>query len=79
MERDRRGAHELEGRVSPEDLAIAISNLKRFVQLMKTEGVIIGHADRLDSDCFNAAHRRVERRSILSQRTLWPFWPNDLV
>ena len=70
---------EMEGRLSPENLAIAEKNLKHFIQLMKTEAVYLGRADRLDKDCFHAAHRRIERRSILSQFTLWPFWPNDLV
>jgi hypothetical protein len=69
----------LEGRLSSEDLAIAENNLKGFIQLMKSEGVFIGHADRLDNDCFNAAHKRLRRSSILAQFTLWPFWPNDLV
>ena len=70
---------EMEGRLSLENLAIAENNLKHFIQLMKTEAVYLGRADRLDKDCFRAAHRRIERRSILSQFTLWPFWPNDLV
>jgi hypothetical protein len=70
---------EMEGRLSPENLAIAEKNLKYFIKLMKTEAVYLGHPDRLDKDCFHAAHRRLERRSILSQFTLWPFWPNDLV
>ena len=58
---------ETEGRLTPEDLATAEGNLRRFVQMMKTEAVFLGHANRLDRDCFQAAHRRLERRSILSQ------------
>ena len=69
---------ETEGRLKPEDLATAEHNLRRFVQLMKTEAVFLGHASRLDRDCFQAAHRRLEQRSILSQFTLWPFWPNSV-
>jgi hypothetical protein len=69
---------ETEGRLTPEDLATAEDNLRRFVQMMKTEAVFLGHANRLDRDCFHAAHRRLERRSILSQFTLWPFWPNSV-
>lgn len=69
---------ETEARLTPEDLAIAESSLRRFIQLMKTEAVFLGHADRLDRDCFQAAHRRLERRSILTQFTLWPFWPNSV-
>jgi hypothetical protein len=68
-----------EGRLTPEDLATAEGNLRRFVQMMKTEAVFLGHANRLDRDCFQAAHRRLERRSTLSQFTLWPFWPNSVV
>ena len=69
----------LDGRLSPEDLATAGNNLKGFIQLMKSEGVFIGHVDRLDNDCFHAAHRTLKRSSILTQFTLWPFWPNNLV
>lgn len=69
---------EAEGRLTPEDLATAESNLRRFIQLMKTESVFLGHANRLDQACFRAAHRRLERRSLLTQFTLWPFWPNSV-
>jgi hypothetical protein len=69
---------ETEGRLAPEDLAAAEDNVRRFVQLMKTEAVFLGHPNRLDRDCFRAAHRGLERRSILSQFTLWPFWPNSV-
>jgi hypothetical protein len=63
----------LEGRLSPEDWATAENNLKGFIQLMKSEGVFIGDVDRLDNDCFCAAHRTLKRSSILGQFTLWPF------
>jgi hypothetical protein len=69
---------ETEGRLTPGNLATAESNLRRFIQLMKSEAVFLCHADRLDRDCFHAAHRRLERRSILTQFTLWPFWPNSV-
>jgi hypothetical protein len=69
----------LEDRVSPQDFAIAGNNLKGFIQLMKSEGIFIGHADRLDNDCFYAAQKRLKRSSILAQVTLWPFLPSDLV
>ena len=72
------GRMEMEGRLTPRDLATAESSLRRFIQLMKTEAVFLGHADRLDRDCFQAAHRRLEQRSILTQFTLWPFWPNSV-
>lgn len=67
-----------EGRLTPEDLATAETNLRRFIDLMKTEAVFLGRANRLDRDCFQAAHRRLERRSMLTQFTLWPFWPNSV-
>jgi hypothetical protein len=69
---------EEEGRLTPEDLDTAENNLRRFIKLMKTEAVFPGRANRLDRDCFHAAHRRLERRSILTQFTLWPFWPNGV-
>jgi hypothetical protein len=69
----------LEGRLSPGDFLTAETNVRGFVQLMKSEGILIGHTDRLDDDCFHAAHRRLQRSSILAQVTLWPFWPSHLV
>ncbi len=69
---------EEEGRLTPEDAATAETNLGRFIELMKTEAVFLGQVNRLNSDCFHAAHRRLERRSMLAQFTLWPFWPNSV-
>lgn len=69
---------EEEGRLTPEDLATAKTNLRRFIDLVKTEAVFLGHANHLNRDCFNAAHRRLERHSMLAQFTLWPFWPNTV-
>ena len=69
---------EEEGRLTPEDLATAETNLRRFIDLMKIEAVFLGHANHLNLDCFQAAHRRLERRSILTQFTLWPYWPNGV-
>ncbi len=68
---------EVEGRQTPEDVATAETNLRHFIELMKTEAVFLGHANRLNRDCFQSAHRRLERRSMLAQFTLWPFWPNS--
>jgi hypothetical protein len=92
FEFDQHGAHsvrgwiaigaermDLEGRLSPGDFVTAETNLRGFVQLMKSEGIFIGHTDRLDDECFRAAHRRLKRSSILAQVTLWPFWPSHLV
>jgi hypothetical protein len=61
---------ETEGRLTPADLATAKNSLRRFVQLMKTEAVFLGHPNRLDQNCFQAAHGRLERRSISTQFTL---------
>jgi hypothetical protein len=69
---------ETEGRLAPEDLATAKNSLTRFVQLMKTEAVFLGHPNRLDRNCFQAAHGRLERRSHSTQFTLWPFWPSSI-
>ena len=69
----------LEDRLSPGDFVTAETNLRGFVQLMKSEGIFIGHTDRLDDECFRAAHRRLKRSSILAQVTLWPFWPSHLM
>ena len=69
---------ETEGRLTPADLATAKNSLRRFVQLMKTEAVFLGHPNRLDQNCFQAAHGRLERRSISTQFTLWPFWPDSV-
>jgi hypothetical protein len=70
---------ELTRRVTPHDLAIARANIRTFIHLMKNEAVFLGHADRLDCDALHAAHRRLERKGLLTAFTLWPFWPNEFV
>lgn len=55
----------LENRLSPQDLAIAHANLRRLIDIMKTESFIQGHVDRLDNDFFLAAHRNIERHAML--------------
>ena len=66
---------ENEGRLTPKDVAIASENLKTFVQLMKAEAISRG-TDRLDNKCFRAARKKLERRSLLTVFSLWPFWPH---
>jgi hypothetical protein len=68
---------ENEGRLAPQDVALAAANLRRFIGLMKTEAVFLGHADRLDRDVFQAVERQLERNGFLSLESLWPFWPNE--
>lgn len=68
---------ENEGRVQPRDLALAEANLQNFVEMMKTEALYLGHADRLDRKTFLAAHRQLERKALLTPVSFWPFWPNE--
>ena len=70
---------ETTGRTTPPDLAIARTNVKAFVQLMKSEAVFLGQAGRLDNETLRATHRRLERKGLLTTFTLWPFWPNEFV
>jgi hypothetical protein len=66
-----------EGRLAPQDVTLAAANLRRFIGLMKTEAVFLGHADRLDRDVFEAVERQLARKGFLSLESLWPFWPNE--
>ena len=68
---------ENEGRLAPQDVALAAANLRRFVESMKTEAVFLGHADRLDQDVFEGVERQLERKGFLTVESLWPFWPNE--
>jgi hypothetical protein len=70
---------EITGRLAPQDLAIARANIRTFIHLMKNEAVVLGRPDRLDNDTLRAAHRRLERKGLLTTFTLWPFWPNEFV
>jgi hypothetical protein len=71
MERQRRWA--------PEDLAIAQSNLRYFIKLMKREAVFLGKPDRLDNATFRKARGRLRRQGALTAFALWPFWPHFFV
>jgi hypothetical protein len=66
-----------EGRIAPEDVASAKSNLKSFIELMKAEPLAHG-TERLDNKCFHAAQHSLERRSFLTVYSLWPFWPHAM-
>ena len=69
----------ISGRLGPSDLANARANIRAFVQLMKSEAVFLGQPGRLDKETLRAAHRRLERKGLLTTFTLWPFWPNEFV
>lgn len=64
-----------EGRLTPKDVASANENLKTFIELMKAEALSRG-TYRLDNKCFHAAQQTVERHSLLTVFSLWPFWPH---
>jgi hypothetical protein len=66
---------ENEGRLTPRDIAIADENLKTFIGLMKAEELSLG-TDRLDNRCFHAAQHKLERHTLLTVFSLWPFWPH---
>src|SRR5262249_856159 len=68
----------LENRLAPRDLRIARANLTSFIEIMKAEAFILGRADRLDSDSFEAALRQIERHAKLTAFNLWPFWPKRI-
>ena len=71
------GRMRLENRLSATDLTIARGNLTRLMEIIKTEAFIIGRADRLDNDSYQAAHRQIERHAMLTAFNLWPFWPKE--
>jgi hypothetical protein len=49
--------------------------LKTFIQMMKAELPALGTA-RLDNKCFHAAQHKLERHSLITVFSLWPFWPH---
>jgi len=69
---------DLEKRLTPRDLHIARANLTSFVEIMKAEAFILGRADQLDRDSFEAALRQIERHARLTAFNLWPFWPKRI-
>ena len=72
---------ETEGCVADRHLAIARSNLKRFINEMKVEAVFLGHPEWLDYDSFHAAQRNIEQlqHTTLNPLKFWPFWPDESV
>jgi hypothetical protein len=68
----------LEKRLTPRDLRIARANLTSFIEIMKAEAFILGRADQLDRDSFEAALRQIERHAKLTAFNLWPFWPKRI-
>jgi hypothetical protein len=68
---------ERQRRTTPGDLAVARSNLKVFIDLLKREAVFLGKPDRLDNATFRAARERLRWQPSLT--TLWPFWPYHFV
>jgi len=72
---------ETEGCVADRHLAIARSNLKRFINEMKVEAVFLGHPEWLDYDSFHAAQRNIEQlqHATLNPLKFWPFWPDESV
>jgi hypothetical protein len=70
---------ERQRRLAPEDLAMAHSNLRKFLNLLKKEAVFLGNPNRLDNSTFHAARRRLRRQAAFSAFTLWPFWPHNFV
>ena len=70
---------ETQGCVANRDLAIARSNLRRFINEMKVEAGFLSHPEWLDYDSFHAAERNIEQlqHSTLNPLTFWPFWPDE--
>jgi hypothetical protein len=66
-----------ENRLKPEDVETAKSNLKTFVEMMKSEALRTG-ATRLDNKAFRAAEHALERKSFITVFSLWPFWPHAI-
>ncbi len=66
-----------EDRLAPKDVETANENLKSFIDLMKGEVSSIG-SGRLDNKCFHAAQHKLERHSLLTVYSLWPFWPHTV-
>ena len=66
-------------RLASEDVVIAHTNLRKFIDIMKKEAVFLGRPDHLDNTTFQAARRRLRRMATLTTFALWPFWPDNFV
>src|SRR5260370_34837340 len=54
-------------RTGPSDLASARANIRAFVQPMKREAVFLGQPYRLNEETTRPAHRRLERKGVLTR------------
>jgi hypothetical protein len=70
---------ERQHRLAPADLAMAHSNLRKFLDLLKKEAVFLDNPNRLDNRVFHAARGRLRGQAAVSMLTLWPFWPHNFV
>ena len=70
---------ERQRRTTPEDLAIADRNLRKFIDFLKKEAVFLGKPNNLDNATFQAARLRLRRQASMTTLTLWPFWPHNFV
>jgi hypothetical protein len=70
---------ERQGRLASEDLRLAHINMRKLIDLLKTEAVFLGKPDQIDGSAFHAARRRLRRQASLITFTLWPFWPYNFV
>jgi hypothetical protein len=68
-----------QGRDSPADLMLSQTNLRRFIGLLKNEAAFLGTTQRLNSNTFRAARRRLRLRASMAAFNLWPFWPHNFV
>jgi hypothetical protein len=68
-----------QGRLSSIDLALAQTNLRRFIELLKNEAAFSHMGSRLGSDTFRAAKKRLRLRATMTAFELWPFWPHNFV
>ena len=70
---------ERQQRMAADDLALAHTNLRKFVDLLKKEAIFQGKPNRIDSETFRATRIRLRRRASMTTFTLWPFWPHNFV
>ncbi len=68
-----------QGRLSSTDLALAQTNLRRFIELLKNETAFLHTGGRLDSNTFRATKKRLRLRATMTAFELWPFWPHNFV
>jgi hypothetical protein len=69
---------EREGRLTPEDLAIAHANLRNFIRLARIETVFLSQSGQLEYAALDGARRRLREQASLTTLALWPFWPDEV-